>query len=416
MRAHLRRGANGVTSPLCNWRSNARPARFPEYPVWQGVLQMRRIAAVVVIVLLGSKVFAQSIHGRDGIALPPPPVAEADPVIDNYFGTKITDNYRWLEDAKSTETRDFIDAAERLHHALSEAGPHPQSGRRRSRPARAHLPLVNPHPARRQLLLHEAPRRRRAGLHLHAPRLDRRCLQKANHLHPKTSASSIPPPSAATPTPLSASPTSPATACSLPTRCARAAPTRPRSASTASPERSRSKTNSPPASTTPSTSPPTAKVSTTRAPTAKARCSTCTPSAPALADDKLIFGREFHGELLGPIDLFRAEITDDARYLVITIERGVPAKRVDICLPRSHQARFALRSSRLGTRLAFLHHLCQGRLVRSHRLQLAQRPHPPRRSRHHARGMEDHRARRQGRHRRPSPSSAAKSTSSASTT
>ena len=49
------------------------------------------------------------------------------------------------------------------------------------------------------------------------------------------------------------------------------------------------------------------------------------------AADTLIFGREFHGEPLGPIDLFRAEITDDAHYLVITIERGVPAKRVDIC-------------------------------------------------------------------------------------
>ena len=29
---------------------------------------------------------------------------------DDYFGTKITDNYRWLEDAKSPETRAFIDA------------------------------------------------------------------------------------------------------------------------------------------------------------------------------------------------------------------------------------------------------------------------------------------------------------------
>ena len=70
---------------------------------------MRRIAGVVVIVLLVSKLFAQSIHSRDGITLPPPPVAEANPVIDNYFGTKITDNYRWLEDAKSPETRAFID-------------------------------------------------------------------------------------------------------------------------------------------------------------------------------------------------------------------------------------------------------------------------------------------------------------------
>ena len=48
------------------------------------------------------------------------------------------------------------------------------------------------------------------------------------------------------------------------------------------------------------------------------------------ADDMLIFGREFRGEPLGPIDLFGAVITDDGHYLVIQIHRGVPAKRVDI--------------------------------------------------------------------------------------
>lgn len=51
---------------------------------------------------------AQAIHGRDGINLPPPPEVKASPVTDTYFGTKIIDNYRWLEDAKSSETRAFI--------------------------------------------------------------------------------------------------------------------------------------------------------------------------------------------------------------------------------------------------------------------------------------------------------------------
>ena len=36
------------------------------------------------------------------------------------------------------------------------------------------------------------------------------------------------------------------------------------------------------------------------------------------------------GEELGPDDLFSASITDDGRYLVVEIDRGVPAKRVDI--------------------------------------------------------------------------------------
>ncbi len=50
-----------------------------------------------------------SIHGGDHIKLPPPPATEKVPVVDNYFGTKITDDYRWLEEPKSAETRDFID-------------------------------------------------------------------------------------------------------------------------------------------------------------------------------------------------------------------------------------------------------------------------------------------------------------------
>ena len=70
---------------------------------------MRRIAGFLFAILLGSNSFGQSIHGRDGITLPPPPAVESNPVVDNYFGTKVTDNYRWLEDAKSSETHAFID-------------------------------------------------------------------------------------------------------------------------------------------------------------------------------------------------------------------------------------------------------------------------------------------------------------------
>jgi prolyl oligopeptidase len=60
--------------------------------------------------IVGLAGFAQAIHGREGITLPPPPAVEAIPVVDDYFGTKILDSYRWLEDAKSPETRAFINA------------------------------------------------------------------------------------------------------------------------------------------------------------------------------------------------------------------------------------------------------------------------------------------------------------------
>jgi prolyl oligopeptidase len=73
---------------------------------------MRRISGVLIatLVFTGVSLAAQTVHGRDGISLPAPSVADAIPETDNYFGTKIVDNYRWLEDSKSPETRAFIDA------------------------------------------------------------------------------------------------------------------------------------------------------------------------------------------------------------------------------------------------------------------------------------------------------------------
>ena len=53
---------------------------------------------------------SQTIQSRGGFALPAPPAAEAEPVTDNYFGAKVVDNYRWLEDAGSPQTKAFIDA------------------------------------------------------------------------------------------------------------------------------------------------------------------------------------------------------------------------------------------------------------------------------------------------------------------
>ena len=56
-----------------------------------------------------------TIHGKSGITLPPPPAVEKHPVQDTYKqaggpDVTVTDNYRWLEDAKSPETRAYITA------------------------------------------------------------------------------------------------------------------------------------------------------------------------------------------------------------------------------------------------------------------------------------------------------------------
>ena len=65
---------------------------------------------VGLVCLVPTGALAQDIHGREGITLPSPPPVTSTPVFDDYFGTKIPDNYRWLEDAKSPETRAYIDA------------------------------------------------------------------------------------------------------------------------------------------------------------------------------------------------------------------------------------------------------------------------------------------------------------------
>jgi len=52
-------------------------------------------------------------------------------------------------------------------------------------------------------------------------------------------------------------------------------------------------------------------------------------ASPATSDE-LIFGKSFEGETLGPMQLIGAEITENERYLMITVVHGVPPKRVDI--------------------------------------------------------------------------------------
>ena len=59
--------------------------------------------------------------------LGPPPASEKHPVTDDYHGTKVVDPYRWLEDAKSPETRAWIDAQNRYTSSyLSQVRIRPQ--------------------------------------------------------------------------------------------------------------------------------------------------------------------------------------------------------------------------------------------------------------------------------------------------
>jgi prolyl oligopeptidase len=88
----------------------------------------RPFLACIFLYALAVSSLAQSIHTGDGYPLPAPPPADENPVIDKYNGIKITDSYRWLEDSKSPETRAFIDAQNaytthylKLSHIRSQA-------------------------------------------------------------------------------------------------------------------------------------------------------------------------------------------------------------------------------------------------------------------------------------------------------
>jgi len=76
---------------------------------------MRSVFLLTAVYLLSVAASAQ-IHGKDGTTLPDPPVVKTQPVVDEYqsadpsLPTKITDPYRWLEDAHSPETRAYIAA------------------------------------------------------------------------------------------------------------------------------------------------------------------------------------------------------------------------------------------------------------------------------------------------------------------
>lgn len=56
----------------------------------------------------------KEVRGAHGILLPPPPATEVKPVTDEVSGHTLTDNYRWLEDQNSPDTRAWID--QQMHY------------------------------------------------------------------------------------------------------------------------------------------------------------------------------------------------------------------------------------------------------------------------------------------------------------
>jgi prolyl oligopeptidase len=264
-------------------------------------------------------VSGQVIHGRGGITLSAPPPVQATPVTDDYFGTKIVDNYRWLEDANSQETRAFIDAENAYTNTYLQQ-------------ARIHAQAADDLDALENVSDTGAPteragnfffERRLAGEQQYSIFVRRSWTGKDERL--------------IDPATLSRDPN---TSVSLYDVSRDGGLLAYAVKQGGADETSIRFFNVKTRKMLEDELPAARHLSVSFAPDGKSVYYASNNKEGTLlyqhvfgtrpSRDVLIFGREFRGEQLGGNDLFGGVVTDDGRYLVIQIDRGVPAKRVDI--------------------------------------------------------------------------------------
>ncbi len=267
---------------------------------------------------------SQVIHGRDGIVLPSPPPTEASPVVDNYYGIKIADSYRWLEDAKSTQTRAFIDAQNAYtDHYLKQA--------------KIRLQVVDDLTALVDVSSAQIPFSC-GGSEFFLKRLEGE-QQYSIYVRRNWTGSAVPAKDERLidPAKLTRDPNTSIQINDVSRDCNLIAyQVQKGGADEAEIHIFNVKTG---------------KTLEDELPTARYFAVNFAPDSKNLyyarndnkgslvylhqlgvrtSRDQLIFGHEFRGEPLGPDDLITPQVSDDGRYLVIEIDRGVPASRVDI--------------------------------------------------------------------------------------
>ncbi len=272
-----------------------------------------------LILMPGASLAAQSIHGRAGIALPAPPQAQAIPVKDDYFGTTIVDNYRWLENANSPETKAFITQQNAYtEQYLKQA--HIRSQVADDLDALEHVTSWSSPIQRGNDLFFEKilAGEDQASIYVRHgwAEKDKRLIDPAQFSRdPNTSVNLVDVSRDATLV---------------------AYLVREGGADESTVRVYNVKTNK----TLEDELPAGIYYSVNFTPDGKGLIYSRTNQKGSLvfqhalgtrnSQDKLLFGNEFRGEPLGPLDLIAAAVSDDYRYLVIEIDRGVPAKRVDI--------------------------------------------------------------------------------------
>src|SRR5579863_8400922 len=68
----------------------------------------RLLGTFIAVSLLAAAIYASDTPAPPTGTPSGPPKAKVEPVTDDLHGHKITDNYRWLEDATSADTQEFV--------------------------------------------------------------------------------------------------------------------------------------------------------------------------------------------------------------------------------------------------------------------------------------------------------------------
>jgi prolyl oligopeptidase len=288
-----------------------------------------------------------AIHGGDHIKLPSPPETEKVPVVDNYFGTKITDDYRWLEDAKSTETRDFIDQQMAYtDRYLKQARVRPEFAD--SLDALVHItswsiPIVRPtQRGDSYFFMKQLSSEEQASIYVRhgwsvAPAPASNTKKAANPDAGKDIR-------LVDPAALSRDPNTSVSIVDVSKDGGFLAyGVRQGGADEEEVRFVNLKTNKTLEDTLPADrynsiqfAPDLSGIYYARF-THKGSLLYFHKFGTRPSADTLLFGHEFHGELLGELDLISARVTEDDRYLVVVVNRGVPARRVDVVFRDLHK-------------------------------------------------------------------------------
>src|SRR5277367_2795446 len=78
------------------------------------------LAALASALIPISTAMAQNSPTSSTMTLPKPPATQKQPVTDDYHGHKVVDDYRWLEDASSPATEQWV--AEQLAYTRGILG------------------------------------------------------------------------------------------------------------------------------------------------------------------------------------------------------------------------------------------------------------------------------------------------------